>query len=176
MTYLLHAHRAHLVARLDALLDGLAEDEPTEEAAGEGVAGTVGVDDLRVGEGRDGEDGGRVERVAADDRRGLGAVRDDDGARAGGVRLGERGEGARDAGEVGLVREARRGGVRLGLGFVPDDDVAVGEDLLELGGEELGDEGRGEVQDEDLCEGDSWSTAVPRRGEREGSAVQSSQG
>ena len=101
-----------------------------------------------------------VHVVARHDRRRLGAVREDDGARAGRVRLGLRRDRAPDGREVRLVREAVRARPRLGLGLVPDDDVDVGHDLLQLHGEELRDERRGEVQDEDLQDS-SGAASVP---------------
>jgi hypothetical protein len=50
----------------------------------------------------------------------------------------------------------------LGFGFVADDDVAVGEDCLQLSAEELGDEGRREVQNEGLKRG--WDIRSDRSG------------
>ena len=137
------------MARLYGLIEGLACDKRTNETAGESVTRAVRVDDLRVRERVHGEDLGVVRVVGGDDGRALRAVRDDDRARASGVRLGLRRERLRDRREV-LLREARRARPCLGLGLVADDDVAVRDDLLQLHAEELGDEWRGEVQDEDL--------------------------
>ena len=149
-THLLHTHRTHLVACLDALLEGLAKDEPADEATRERVAGAVRVDNLRIAERGDREDTRVIERIAAHRRRGLGPVSDHNRARAARVRLGQRRDGARDGGKVGLVGEARCGCPRLGFGLVPDNNIAVGQDLLQLRGEKLGDEGCGEVEDESL--------------------------
>lgn len=147
--YLLDTHGAELVAGLDTLLEDLARDVRTEEAARKGVARAVRVDDLGVAK--------RVHAVAlrvlgvirGHDGCAFGTVRDDDDAWAREVRLGLRRERLGDRAEV-FVREAGRARPRLGLGLVADDDVTVGDDLLELHAEELGDERRGEVEHEDL--------------------------
>ena len=61
------------------------------------------------------------------------------------------GESTGDGGDIIDAGKADGAGVCCGLGLVADDDVGVREDLLELDLEELGDEGRGEVQCECLC-------------------------
>ena len=155
-SYLLHAHSAELVASLDGLVDALAKDKSAKEATGERVASAVGVDDLSLGERADGVHLRVVEVVPGDDRRRLGAVRDDHRARAGRVRLGLGRDRARDGSEIVLVREAVRAAPRLGLSLVADDDVGVRQDLLKLDSEELGDEGRGKVEDENLRCGDRF--------------------
>lgn len=38
------------------------------------------------------------------------------------------------------------GGPCFGFGFVGDDDISVGKDFFKIVGEELGDEGSGEVE------------------------------
>ena len=156
LSYLLHAHGAELVASLDGLVDTLAEDEPAKEATRERVARTVGVNDLPLSKRADGVHLRVVEVVPSNDGRRLGAVRDDHRARAGRVRLGLGRDRARDGSEIVLVREAVRAAPRLGLSFVADDDVGVRQDLLKLDSEELGDEGCGKVEDEDLRCGDRF--------------------
>lgn len=138
------------MARLDRLIDGLAEHKATEETASERVSSPVRVHDLLVLERGDGVDLWVFRVGRGHDRRRLRAVGDDDRARAGGVRFWLGGDRARDGGQVFAVGDAVRAAPRLGLGFVSDDNVDVGEDLLELHGEELRYEGRGEVEDEDL--------------------------
>lgn len=148
--HLLHTHGAELVARLDALVDALPKDKPAEEPPSERVARAVRVDDLRVGKCMDGVHLRAVDIVARDYCCRLRAVCEDDRARAGRVRLGLGRDRAPDGREVRLVWEAVRAGPGLGLSLVADDDVDVGYDLLELQGEELGDEWRGKVEDEYL--------------------------
>jgi hypothetical protein len=77
-------------------------------------------------------------------------VGDDYRARAGWVRLRERGDGVRDGGQVGRVGLTPGRGPGGRLGFVAEDDVDIGEDLLELNLEELRDEWCGEVERERL--------------------------
>ena len=147
---LLDTHRAKLVASLDALVLTLAENIRAKEAARKGVASTVSVDDLLVLQREDVVDL-RLRRLRArDDRRRLGAMRDDHSAGARRVRLGECRDGRGDCGEVLLLRVSSGDRPRLGLRLVPDDNVDVGHNLLQLHLEELGNERRGEVQHEDL--------------------------
>ena len=69
---------------------------------------------------------------------------------AGGVGFWLFGESLGDSGDILRVRMAARAGPSLGFGLVADEVVDVGEDLLELGTEELSDEGGRKVKDEDL--------------------------
>ena len=140
------------MARLDRVVQLAASDERAEEAARKRVTCAVRVDDLAVRERVDGEDLRDRRVVARHDRRALRAVGDDDGAGAGRVRLGLRRERLGDLAEV-LLGRAGCAGPRFGLGLVADDNIAVGDDLLQLDTEELGDEGRGEVENEDLSLG-----------------------
>lgn len=93
------------------------------------------------------------------DQGGLGALRDDDGALALGVLLGELSKGTGDV-LGGVGREGVGLGVGGGLGLVADDVVGVGgggvDDVLE----ELGDEGGGEVEDEGLVLGGGESAEL----------------
>ncbi len=131
-----------VVAGKDALVDGLALGVRGEESTDEGVAGAVGVDDLGAVDERDGDLAGLALGRGPDG--GALARGEDDEARAGRL-LGELGGLHGDLGEVlGAVELLHRGeGLRLVL--VGEDDVEEGQDLVELRGEELHDEGCGEV-------------------------------
>ena len=63
---------------LDAVLLGLVEEELAEESSDEGVAGPVGVDDVRLVEFGDRVAG---DDALADDDGGVGALGEDDGPR-----------------------------------------------------------------------------------------------
>jgi hypothetical protein len=85
-------------------------------------------------------------------------VSDDDETGSRWVRLRQGGDRFSDASEVLRVGLAGGGGPRLSLGLVTDEDVDVGKDLLNLGLEELRDEGCGEVEGEGLYEACSNTT------------------
>ena len=150
-TYLLHTHSTHLVASLDSLVDALAKNQTTKHTTRESIASTVGVDNFGICQRRHREHLRVLEVRGVHDCRGLGSVCDDDRARARRIGLGLRGDCARDRGEILGVRKAVGGGPSLSFCLVADDNVAVGHDLLQLDGEELRNEGRGEVEDENLA-------------------------
>jgi hypothetical protein len=66
---------------------------------------------------------------------------DHDQSWAGRVVLGEYGDGFGDGREISRVWLTRGCAPCFGLGFVAEEDVDIGEDLLDLSLEELGDEG-----------------------------------
>jgi hypothetical protein len=157
-THLLHAGTRKRVSGRHRLVQRLARDERTEEPARKRIACAVRVHDLRRRERADGERLRLIRLVRGDDDGALRAVRDDDRARARRVDLGQERERARDAREVLGVREPVRARPCLGLGFVADDDVGVGEDAAQLRAEELRDEWCGDVQDEGLRIGSRQNT------------------
>ena len=165
---LLDAHRTELMASFDALVLTLAQDVRTEESTREGVARAIGVHDLLVLQREDIVHLGLRRLGARDGGRRLGPLRDDDRARARGVRFGERCDGRSDCGKVLLLRLPGRDRPRLRLGLVPNDDIDVWHDLLQLDLEELGDERRREVQHEDLQGERSTSGGALADGGKEG--------
>ncbi len=70
-----------------------------------------------------------------------------------------------DGGEILGVGQTVGGGVGLSFGFVTDDDVTVGKNLLKLSAEELGDEGSGEVEGECLNIGERLLISRETKGE-----------
>lgn len=99
-------HLTELVTDIDTLLEALAEGEGTDETTGKHVSGTVGVDDLVIGELWDFKDlgvglsrlnvGGGGGRVGRGDEGRLGSLGDNNESGLGSVRLGEVGEGDSD--------------------------------------------------------------------------------
>lgn len=169
------------MSHLDRPVQILALGQGTQEATGKHVAGTVGVDDLVVGELGDGVRLGvgvggfdvacRGGGGGGGDEGGVGALGDDDETGAGGVGLGKRGEGGGDLGQGGVllcvsVRKkikkllgektyGHAGSVGVGGGFalVTNQDIDMGQELFELDLEELGDKGGRQVEDDDLALG-----------------------
>lgn len=88
------------------------------------------------------------------DKSRVGALGDDDETGARGVRLGGDGEGRRNLGE-GSGTKTGSLGVGGSLRLVADENVDVGEKLLKLDLEELGNEGSREVEDNSLAGGRS---------------------
>jgi hypothetical protein len=96
-------HLTELVTDIDTLLQGLAESKSTHETTGKHVSGTVGVDDLVVGELGDWEAGGvgstlfdvggGVAGAGRGDEGRLGTLGDDNESGLGSVRLGRVGKG-----------------------------------------------------------------------------------
>lgn len=139
---------------LNSFVQRLARDERPEESSRKRVPSAVRVHDALARERLHGELLRAVRIISRNEDRGFRALGEDDHTRAGGIRLGRKGEGLGDGFEIGLVRQTDGTGPCLGFGFVADDDVAVRDDLLELCTEELGDEGRRDVKREDLGECD----------------------
>ena len=146
MTYELNTHGTHLVPSLDTNIQALASNERAEEAAGEGITSTIGINDFFAGNGRDLEDLGSVRLRRSHHNSGLGAVRENHYTRARRVRLGGNRNGPGNRWKVRRVWKASSGCVCLSLGLVCNDDIAVREDGVQLGGEELWDERRRQVQ------------------------------
>ena len=129
------------------MLKRLALDEASDEAAGKGVAGAVGVVDLGRVDGVDGVLAHVVVALHRDDGR-VGALGDDGDALALPVDLGQVGEALGNLPDVLCLVPAVGLGVGGGLGLVADDDVPVGRARVERLLEELADEGGREGEDE----------------------------
>jgi hypothetical protein len=97
-TYLTNAHLCKLVACLDALFQRLAENKTSQETAGERIACSVRIDDVFVLHMWYREHLWALRFGGADQDGGLGAVGDDDDARAGCVDFGQRCDGFCDFG------------------------------------------------------------------------------
>lgn len=105
-THLSNVHGAHLVSGLNTLSQALARDERAQEATGERISGTVGVDDVLVSELGDGERLGvlvgrlKVGLVVRGGGRGddgrLGTLGDDDETGSRSVLLGAGSDGLSD--------------------------------------------------------------------------------
>mmetsp|Transcript_38718 Transcript_38718/g.116314 ORF Transcript_38718/g.116314 Transcript_38718/m.116314 type:complete len:406 (+) Transcript_38718:64-1281(+) len=137
------------VSRLYGLLHALALNELTQESSDEGISGPVGIHEQFLRE--------RIDVVF----RNLAVVRDDgrfrslgedDRPLSGFVLLGGGRDLERDLLEI--VAESVLLGVRLGLGFVAEEIIGVGEGRGDLIGEEIDDERGREVQAERLSLGD----------------------
>lgn len=139
------------MAGFDAVIDVLTSNEGTQETTSEGVTGTIGVDNLVVGESIDGVPLGLVGLISRDNNSGLGTLGEDNKTGAGRVGLGEVGNGFRDGRKVLGLRKTGGEGVSFSLGLVTDDDISVGEDLRDLCAEELGNERGRQVENEGLA-------------------------
>lgn len=118
---------------------------------GRNLPGTVGVVDGLLGDLVNGkllDLDGTVGRGNTDDS-GVGALGDDSDTRALGVLLGQKGELLGDLNNV-LGAPLVAGSVGTSLGLVTEGVVSVGQDAVQLLLEELGDEGSGEREHEDL--------------------------
>lgn len=150
-TQLLNAELSEPLAHVNRSLELLALDDTSEETTSEGVAGAVGVVDLALVDGVDGEllEGDLAAGLGDGDDGGVGALSDDDGALARRVLLGQLGHGRRDGGNV-LRLEVVRRRPRPRLRLVANHVVPVRRRAVELLLEELGNEGGGEGEGEDL--------------------------
>ena len=133
---------------LDTLTEVLPRNVRTQEPTRERVPCPVRIHDQLVRDRRHRIHFSFRIRLVDEDRR-FGALGNHHDARTL-VGLGIRRDALGDLRDVGRVGFENGFGVLLGFGFVPDDDVGVGEDLLQLGSEELEDEGRGEVEGQGL--------------------------
>lgn len=147
--YQLYTHGPQLVPHLDRLIEVLPSNVRAQEPTRKGIPSPVRIHDQLAQDRRHPVLLDRPSRPVDENGR-LRALGDHDHARAGGVRLAISRDLFRDVGNVGRVGFEDGFGVCLGFGFVPDDDVGVGEDLFQLGVEELEDEGCGEVEDKGL--------------------------
>lgn len=150
-THQLHTHRPQLVPHLDTLIEALPSDIRTQESTRERIPRAVRIHDRLTRDRRHPKHPSRPRVRPVDENGRFGSLRDHDDARTLGVSLVVRRDALGDLRNIGRVGFEDGFGVFLGFGFVPDDDVGVGEDLLELGIEELEDEGSGEVKEKSLC-------------------------
>ena len=162
-TYQLDTHGRQLVSHLDGRFEGLARDVRTEEPARERVACAIGVHNARARDRGYRVHAVRVRGGTVDDDRWVGALGDHRDARARGVGLWVANNGLGDRGDVGGVGFEDGFGVCLRLGFVPDDDVGVGEDLLQFGDTEFGYERCREVENKGLRVSESASRRLNER-------------
>lgn len=139
----------------DGLFGGLAKDERTQESTGKGIPRTVGVNDLVIRKAVDIEGLGLFRLVADNEDGTVGSLCENDNAWSGSIGLGKESDGASDSCEVLDVGVTGRRGPCLSFRLVTDNNVGIRENLLELLGEELGDEGCGDVEDEGLY-WESW--------------------
>jgi hypothetical protein len=124
-TQLLDAQGSQPLAHVDRLLKRLASDQAGNEATSKGIASAVGVVDLLLGNGVDGEGLDLIDTLLGDDGR-LSTLGDDGETGTLAVGLGQVGQVLGNDGNVGLVaREAVRLGVGSGLALVADDVVPV---------------------------------------------------
>lgn len=138
------------MSNLDALGEALPSNVRAQEPSRKRIPRAVRIHDQLTRERRHLEHPGFPWSRPVNQNRRFGALGDHDDARTLRVGLGVRRDALGDLCNVCRVRFEHGLGVLLRFRLVPDDDVGVGEDLLQLGGEELGDERRGEVEDERL--------------------------
>jgi hypothetical protein len=148
-TKLLDAQLRKPLTHVDGLLERLALYNSGDEASSESITGSVGVVDLVLADGVDGNllDIDITTVLRADGDGGVGALGEDNSPCALAVLLGHVGDLLSDLLDVlgfNVVRFGKSGG----FGLVTDQDVNVGHDLVERVLEELRDEGRGEVENE----------------------------
>lgn len=137
------------MTHVDGLVERLALDDTSDETTGERVTGTVGVVDLLLLDGVYGEflDVSVTALLCGHGNGWVGALGEDNSPGSLAVLLGCVGKLLSNLLDV-LGLPAMCLGECGGLGLVADDDVDVGEDLVERVLEELRDEGRGKVEDE----------------------------
>lgn len=138
---LANAHSAELLANSDSLVDALARNESAEDTTSKRVTRAVRVNNIlhllhtvRLG---------LLLPLGSHNGR-LRPMRNNDGTLVARLVLGV-GNVLRNGREVRGVGELVCLCVGLGLGFVAEDEGGEGEDLVELGGEELGNEGGRDV-------------------------------
>ena len=149
-TYQLHTHGPQLVPGLDARIEALPSNVRTQEPTCERVPRPVRIHDQLVRDRRHPKHPGFARCLPIDDDSRLGALCDHHDARTRGVGFAVPRDALGDLGDIRRVGFEHGLGVFLSFRFVPDDDVCVGKDLLQLGSEEFGDERCGEVEDERL--------------------------
>lgn len=138
------------MTKINALFQGFALDNTSNETTSESVTGTVGVVNLLLGDFVNGELLGLNTACGRDSSHGgEGTLCNDHDTGALGVLLLEGGELLGDFGDVGQTPAVALG-VGEGFGFVTDEVVDVRDDTVELVLEELGYEGGGEGEDEGL--------------------------
>jgi hypothetical protein len=148
-TQLLDAELRKPLAHVNGLVERLALYDASDEASGEGITGTVGVVDLVFADGVDGHllDVYITTILRADGDGWVGALGENDGPCALAVLLGHVGDLLGDLLDIlglNIVRLSEGGG----FGLVADEDIDIGQDLIERVLEELRDEGGGKVEDE----------------------------
>jgi hypothetical protein len=146
---LLDAQTRQPLSQVDGLIQRLALNQASHEAAGEGVTSTVGVVDLLLADGVDGVLLDLVAALLGHNGR-LGALGDDSDTRALAVGLGEVGQVLGNGRDVSLGGKTVGTGVCGGLSLVADDVVPVLGGLVQRVLEELGNEGCGQVNNEGL--------------------------
>lgn len=151
---LLDAKLGKPLTHVNGLLKRLALDNTSNETSGERVTGTVGVVDLVLLDGvyRNLLDISVTTLLCGHGNGWVGALSDDNSPRSLGVLFGCGGNLLRNLLDV-LGLPAMRLGECGGFGLITDDNINIGENLIERVLEELRDEGCGKVKDELLENG-----------------------
>jgi len=138
------------VTNLDSFVQRLSSRQRTEQSTRKGISGTVRIGDLFVLESVDSVRLDVTRTAGADSDCWLSTMGKHDNTIPGGVGFWLFGESLGDGGEILGVGETVRAGPSLCFGLVTDKIVNIGKDFLELGAEELRNEGSREVEDENL--------------------------
>ena len=141
ITYLANTDLCELVTGLDTFFQGFPQDEAAQKTTCKGITRGIRVDDVFVLHRWNRDHPWAIGLVRVHQDRRLSTLRDDDDARARGVGFRESRDRLCDVGRLAVLRQPVGAGPRRGLALVSDEDVTVGEDLLQLHSEELGDEG-----------------------------------
>jgi hypothetical protein len=134
-----------VVTSLNGLSQGDTLNQTSQKATNKGITGTVGVDDLVGGHGRNGE---LVDLTTLENKGGVGSLSEDDDALLLSV-LGEGGNLGSGSLEVSLI-PTRLLGKSSSLVLVADNVVSIRENGLHLVPEELNEERSRDVHDEGL--------------------------
>lgn len=134
------------MAGLYGFIKRLPSNISSKETSGERVTSTVSINDICIAQGVHSVGPGAVRLGGGDQDSLLWSLCEDDNTGTGRVGLGEDRNRLCDGSEVFGVREPIGACPCLSLSLISDDDIGEGNYLLQLGTEELGDEGCREVE------------------------------
>ena len=138
------------MTNVNSFIQRLSSRQCTEQSTRKGVSSTVRIGDLFVLESVNTVRLDVIKPAGADSDGWLSTMRNHHNTIPGGVGFWLFGESLGDGGEIFGVGKTVRAGPSLCFGLVTDKIINIGEDFLELGTEELRDEGSGEVEDKNL--------------------------
>jgi hypothetical protein len=149
-TYLLNTSASQSMSSQNRLVYTLASNESANEPSGKSITSSISIYDLAIRQWFNGVRLWAIRLIRSHYDSFLSSLGEYDDTRTRRVGLGKESNGTCDPWKIFDVGQASGACPSLGFRFVPDDNIGVGEDVLQLFGEEFSNERGRKVQNKSL--------------------------